>query len=710
MSLLNLQLEIPGDFALASTPNDRIDSNPVIVEVPATDVVKAHNHDFKLAIETMQVETDQLAFSIDSPNQVRQRHIRIHVVDRRFKYPTWMHPNIGGEAQHIQSSDTERDEIQERLVASKHNLSEWNATAISGNDIMSSVLFTAGLTTAKAGKLAPVAQAMVVIVIYCMRWVQEEVMSAIPLNGGFYSAILNSSSKRVAAIAAIFSILSYLATGVVCGVAAFNYLNTLVAVPVVVSTVGMLLVFALLCLMGIAESATVALVFFVVHLATLTLLCITSIVYAAQHPSIFMDNMHTAIPDITALGHAIPGNVFTALFYGYGTAMLGVTGFESSSQYVEEQAPGVFPKTLRNMWMLSSVYNIAFAFLSLAVVPQADIITHQDILLAYMGKITAGYWLQVLVSVDAFIVLAGAVLTSYVGITGLVQRLAIDRVLPRILARRNSCRGTTHYIILAYFLVASSLVVAMNGQISGLSGVFAFAFLGVLLSFVVGCFLLKLNRVQIPRQTTSSWINCLFCLVMLALCFLANALGDPATFRYFVLYYFAIGAIAFLMLERVWMLKAVLDLTRRFQEWRRSEQEPQALTTEVVGSIAVAKTIEKIKRTPTIFFCKAPNLPKINQAIAYVMQNEQTYCMRLVHVSEPDARIPPEFAEIVCLFDHIYPLLKIDFVSISGAFDPPMIEWIAAHLGVPTNMMFMRQPATAAMHAISSAGVRIITD
>lgn len=677
-----------------------------------SDPIDVHCGDFTLALESMKNETNMLAFSVESPNHVRQRHIHIHVVDRRFKYPTWMHPNIGGEAQHIDGNDDEMSEIRKKMEHGQHNLSEWTATAISGNDVLSSVLFTAGLTTAKAGKLAPISQGLVCVVIYCMRWVFEEVMSAVPLNGGCYSAILNSSSKRVAAISSVFSILSYLATGVVCGVAAFNYLNTLAAVPVVSSTVGMLLVFAVLCLMGIAESAVVALGFFLLHGLTLTILCITSLIYIAQHPSVFSDNMHTAIPDTNVLGSLIHGDVLTALFFGYGTAMLGVTGFESSAQFVEEQAPGVFPKTLRNMWLCSSFFNIAFSFLSLGVVPMDGIIAHKEVLLAYMGRVTAGHWLEVMVSVDAFIVLAGAVLTSYVGIVGLVRRLAIDRVLPSILTRTNKWRGTTHLIILSYFLAASSLVIAMNGEIDGLSGVFAFAFLGVLGSFAFGCVLLKLHRGQMPRETVTSWLNCVFCLVMIALCFLANALADPNSFYYFLLYFTAIGMISFVMLERVWMLKGVLELTKRFMQWRRkgdSDQiAPSISNQEIIGTIGIAKAIEKIKRTPSIFFCKYPNLPKINEAISYVLKNEQTYCLRLVHVCEKDARIPPEFDDIVCLFDHIYPLIKIDFVSIRGTFDPTMIHWIVEHLNVPTNMMFMRQPATQEMHAVAGVGVRVI--
>ncbi|KAG2502344.1 hypothetical protein JM16_009703, partial [Phytophthora kernoviae] len=513
----------------------------------------------------------------DTPSQLRQRFMQIQVTDQRFKEPTWMHPNIGGEAQFVQGHASEIATIHEELQdkQTKNKLGEWTSTSISGNAILSSVLFSAGQTIAKAGKLAPVTQFFVVVVVYCLRWVFEEVMSAVPLNGGFYTAMLNSASKKVAATAAVFT-----------------------------------------------QSS----------------------------------------------------NVFMALFLGYGTAMLGVTGFESSSQYVEEQAAGMFPKTLRNMWALSSTFNVAYSFLALAVVPLDTIIANQSTLLSYMGRLSGGRWLEILVAIDAFGVLAGAVLTAFVGINGLFQRLAIDRVLPSILLRTNSCRGTNHFIILSFFIVTASLVFILDAQVNVLSGVFALAFLTVLASFTVACLLLKVCREEIPRARSTSWTNMIFCLCMLALGILANAFSDMKALAYFVIYFTVFFSVVLLMLTRF----------SRGQGF--------------VGSVMVAKTIETIKNTPVVFFCKAANLPKINEAVSYVMQNEHTYCLRLVHVCEPDAPVPREFEDVVNLFDHIYPLIKIDFIAVTGVFDPAMVQWLSKSMAVPVNMMFMRQPANANIH------------
>jgi amino acid transporter len=46
-------------------------------------------------------------------------------------------------------------------------------------------------------------------------------------------------------------------------------------------------------------------------------------------------------------------------------------------------------------------------------------------------------WLELLVSIDAALVLSGGVLTSYVGVVGLVRRMALDRCLPNFLLQTN---------------------------------------------------------------------------------------------------------------------------------------------------------------------------------------------------------------------------------------------------------------------------------
>ncbi len=75
---------------------------------------------------------------------------------------------------------------------------------------------------------------------------------------------------------------------------------------------------------------------------------------------------------------------------------------------------------------------------------------------------------------------AGAVLTAYVGVTGLVRRMSMDQCLPKFFLVTNKLRGTNHFIILTFFGVSTSLLVLLNGNVDSLSGVYTVAFLSVM--------------------------------------------------------------------------------------------------------------------------------------------------------------------------------------------------------------------------------------
>ncbi|RLN84523.1 hypothetical protein BBJ28_00003309 [Nothophytophthora sp. Chile5] len=664
--------------------------------------------------------------------------------------PAWMYPP-DGEAHALHVPSDALAAVRDRLETPHPKLGEWRSTAICGNDILASVLYSSGIVAGKAGKLTPLAQALVAVVLHFFRYIYEEAVTAIPLNGGSYNVLLNTTSKRTAAVAATLGIISYLATGVVSGTSALRYLNTQMDVEVVPGTVLLLFVFAILSIVGIAESSTVALGIFIAHVVTLTLLSGCSFYYAVQHPEIFTTNMQTDFPSVNVAGELVQGNVLTGIFFGYSSAMLGITGFETSAQFVEEQAPGVFRKTLRNMWGFATFYNLLLSFLSLAVLPlegPGGIYSDKDVVLATMGRVAAGKWLERWVSIDAFVVLAGGVLTSYVGITGLVRRLAFDRVLPAFLTHTNAWRGTNHHIILLFFALQASLVILLHADATVLAGVFTFAFLGVMALFAFGCMLLKLKREDIPRDVHAPWWSCIFGLLMVLLGLLGNLLGDPAIFTYFALYFVVFAAIMFLMLERVFILRILLYIMQQLCPSRgdqfdeggedieaaRSQGKVKgtATRTGAKGGRTITAALQSIHLPPIVFFCKAPDLSVLNKAILYVRTNEQTHNLRVVHVSEDadldrnqesvevtqadvqrrqvEREVVEDIREMTRVFDLTYPKLKIDFVHVCGAsFDAALVQWLASELHVPPNMMFIRQPGTKHIHQVAALGVRVIT-
>ncbi|KAI9917634.1 hypothetical protein PsorP6_012318 [Peronosclerospora sorghi] len=653
---------------------------------------------------------------------LRRRKIEIEIVEGDRKGPTWQFPGSGS-SEHVQVPQEELAEIQKELHQPKKLLGELPATSISGNDILSSVLYTVSSVSAKSGKLTPIPLLMVSAVLYFFRFIYEEVVTAIPMNGGTYNALLNTTSKRSAAVAACLSILSYVATGVVSATSGVRYLSNQVDIPIVGSTIALLGAFALLAVMGITESSRVAIGIFIHHIIVLSILFVSCIVYWIKHPHIFSDNMHVRFPEVDFAGSMLDGNVFTAIFFGFGASMLGITGFESSSNYVEEQAPGVFRKTLRNMWSLVTFFNVGLSVSILAVLPLEGpngIYTSSDDLLAMVGRETLGKWFETWICVDAFIVLSGAVLTSYVGICGLVRRLSSDRVLPAFLAKTNKARGTNHYIIGLYFLLSSSLVLILNADATTVNGVYTYAFLGLMAMFSCACMLLKGKRSEIPRDIHAPWATVIIGFLLVVVAIFANLLGDPKVLMYFAIYFIVVIFAMFVMFERVTILRYVLVLLKTMAPSRynkttgvdRFTNPSEVEHTGARGGRTIARTIISIRNAPIVFFCKIPDLTIINKAIIYVRRNEQTHTLRIVHVfadEESDAPVIASFRETVALFDCMYPKIRIDFVAVRGEFSPATIEWLSRSMKVPRNMMFITQPDLISAERVSSAGVRVIT-
>lgn len=630
-----------------------------------------------------------------------------------WEFPGW------GDKLETTASESELAEIQARLSMDHPKLSEWLATAICGNDILSSCLYVSGLVASKAGKLAPVALAIVAGILYLYRFIYGEVLNAVPLNGGSYNVLLNTTSKRLAAMAASLAILSYIATGVVSGTSACNYLASHVpSLEIVPATVGLLLLFALLSLIGITESAVVALVIFIAHATTLAVLCVLSAVFILKDDfQILRANFDTGFPDINLAGDIMSGNFLTAIFFGTSTAMLGISGFETSSQFVEEQAEGVFPKTLRNMWWGVAIFNPLISLLSLGVMPldgPGGIIDKKNTVLAEMGLHVAGEKMQLAVALDAFIVLSGAVLTAYVGVIGLVRRLASDRVVPEFLLTTNKLRGTNHYIIIGYFLVATSLVLILHGDTETLSGVYTYAFLGLMTLFGTGCMLLKFKRAELPRSVIAPWWSCILGVSMVVTTFMGNLLGDPTILTYFSLYFIAVLSLVYIMFERTFVLRICMYCMQRLCPSQRSDGEDESetfsLRTGARGGQTIARFIREINEPAIFFFCKSPNLNIINKAILYVRTNEQTQTLYIVHCHPRGTPAPEGFKETVSMFDHVYLKIKLNFLSVEGPFGPAMVEWISRRYNQPKNLMFIRQPSHDFAHTIAAlGGVRVIT-
>ena len=571
-------------------------------------------------------------------------------------------------------------------------LRELPATAICGNDITSSCLYVSALAIIYAGKWAWVSLLVVAGVLFLYRRIYAEVVGALPLNGGAYNALLNTTSKSLASMAACLTILSYTATAVISANEAMHYGHGIwPGLPVMPATVALLAVFMLLTIIGITESSKVAVGIFLFHLATLTVLLLAGGLW-----------LLTNGPAVLAANFALPSEqgLPAALLFGFAASMLGISGFESSANFVEEQAEGVFPRTLRNMWAAVSVLNPTLALLALALVPIPDVAPNEEALLAHMGGIAAGEWLARLISVDAILVLSGAVLTSYVGVTGLVRRMTLDRCLPQFLLKINS-RRTYHRIIVMFFCVCVSILFITEGRLEALAGVYTLSFLSVMALFGVGNVLLKVKRAGLPRPERAAWPAVILAIALTVLGLAGNVLMNPEYVWVLVEYLVPTLLVVAIMLGRIGLLKACLFVVQAVSERIR----------RVTGGVSesLQERIRAINSQQFVFFSRGDNIHNLNRVVLYVLKNEHTSRIKVATVVGDGDDAPPRLERDIGFLNEAYPEIDIELVVITGRFGPELIQRLSKEWQVPTNFMFIGSPGDHFVYGLAElGGVRLI--
>lgn len=571
-------------------------------------------------------------------------------------------------------------------------LNELAATAICGNDITSSCLYVSSLTIIYAGQYAWLALMIVALVLFLFRRIYGEVVGALPLNGGAYNVLLNTTSKSNASIAACLTILSYMATAVISASEAMHYLHGIMpSVPVLLATGALITVFLFLVMSGISESSIVAIIIFVLHIVAMFTLIGSAIWYVSVHGL-----------DVASMNFKMPahGGFATALFLGFSTAMLGISGFESSANFVEEQEIGVFRKTLRNMWIAVSVINPLMALAAVAVLPLPEVAVNQEALLSHMGGITAGPWLRTFISVDAVLVLSGALLTSYVGVNGLIKRMTLDRILPQFLLKENS-KGSSPRILILFYLLCLSVLIITQGQLGPLAGVYTISFLLVMIYFGFGNFLLKIKRSRLPRPERASVPTVALAIVAVMIALYGNVTLHADYLIVFLQYFLPAIIVISLLLNRNELLQYMLVFVDSFFT---SVRRAAALT-----KWHLTRALKRLTEQEFIYFTKGDDISILNKVMIYVQENEITKKLKIVTVLQDGGQVSEDFLRDLDVLDRAYPEIKIEYVQIHGIFGPEIIDQLSKEWNIPINFMFISSPSDRFSHRVSDlGGVRLI--
>jgi amino acid transporter len=582
--------------------------------------------------------------------------------------------------------------MTEQQTPHTKKLSQLAATAICGNDITSSCLYVSALCILYAGQYAFIALLLVGLVLFFFRKIYGEAVGALPLNGGAYNILLNTTSKGNASLAACLTILSYMATAVLSASEAMHYLHSIFPVfPVIIATMVLLTIFLFLTIGGISESASVSIVIFLIHLIVLAVLIFSCIYY------VFMNGL-----DIAKFNFHSPlkTSLSTAIFLGFSTAMLGVTGFETSANFIEEQKAGVFPKTLRNMWILVVIINPVIALLAVSIIPLNAVEGHESAFLSFMGDQSGGKWLATVVSFDAALVLSGAVLTAFIGVSGLMKRMTLDRIFPQALLKENS-RGSSPRILILFYLLCFSILFITAGELAPLAGVYTISFLSVMAFFGFGNLLLKVKRAKLPRPEYAPPIIVGLGILGILIALYGNVKLHPAYLVVFLQYFIPAILIIYMFLKRKVVIHYLLLYANKvFDKIQKAS---------VFSRFHLTKQMRKLKKQPFVYFTKGDNIAVLNKVILYVEENEITQKLKIVTVLQKEETPNATFVRDLEALDRAYPDFKIEYIQIQGIFGPEIIDRLSREWQIPHNFMFIGSPSDRFPHRLADlGGVRLI--
>ncbi len=322
-----------------------------------------------------------------------------------------------------------------------------------------------------------------------------------------------------------------------------------------------------------------------------------------------------------------------------------------------------------------------------------------------MGKLVWSNCLAYLISIDAFLVLSGAVLTSFIWVTGLFERITLDRILPQFFIKKNK-RWSSYWIVILFLFLCISILLITKWNVKLLAGVYTISFLSVMSLFWIGNILLKIRRSKIPRPEIASWFSVIFAIISTIIALFGNILmhpadGLPSNLSIFSAYFIPTVILIFIMLNRIIFLRLIIKFLQFLFEPIKNFV--------FKSNLAILDTINTINKQEFVFFTKGDSLSNLNKVMLYILRNENTRRIKIVTVLPEWEKVSKTLSQEIKFLDGEYEEIEVDFVVLHWEFCPKLIHDLSREWKIPVNFMFIGSPSDKFPYSIEElGGVRLI--
>jgi len=369
-------------------------------------------------------------------------------------------------------------------------------------DIGTSVYYTAGILYHDVGNLAAAFIAMVTIGFLFLAQKVQEITWRNPEGGGVVTMSTKAFGPMAGAVGGMLIIVDYFLTAALSSTSGFHYLASVLpgiapyVTPLAIVGLGVL---AILNIVGIKESATVALTMAVAAFAANIVLVV--LVSVRMTP----EQWWTIWQQASQIGQLD----WRRVLIGYGGAWLAFSGLESLNQLspaMKLPLKRTSAKTMLAVVVTMLLTSPTLAAFSLAALSEPVKRANNEAFVSALGLAFGGPAMAWLVVITAGSLLIFAANTAIIGAYHVVLSLANSEFLPRVLTHRNRYFGTPHWAILVITLVPLGVIWATRGDLSAMGHLYSFGLLG---AFTFESVALDVVRLRERRFGPLTWIGLL---------------------------------------------------------------------------------------------------------------------------------------------------------------------------------------------------------
>jgi amino acid transporter len=405
-----------------------------------------------------------------------------------------------------------------------------------------------------------------------------------PEGGGVVTITTKAFGPMWGCLGGMLITVDYFLTTAISAVAGFQYIGSafpsIDAHVVLLSCLGVG-VLAMLNIVGIRESATVALV-----MACASFLVNLTVIGAA---TVNMDSAQWA----AVMGKFGPGRGIShyELLVGFSSAWLAFSGLESISQLSPAMRR---PLRGTTRWAMAAVILTMVATsplltaLSIGLLPEPVKAAESERFISELAWLIGGLGIKLAVVLTASSLLLFASNTAIIGSYHVFLALVKGGFLPKITAMRNIAFNTPHIAVAMATIVPVFVILVSGAEMNILGDMYAFGLLG---AFVFSSLSLDTIRWRLGRRDPGFWVGVLTT-VMLMVAWAVNIVEKPLA-TYFGGAVTLVGMLTAVGVRRSWFVDLLVQIPviQRLQAraYRASEEWVED---ELKGLMTLAEAVE----------------------------------------------------------------------------------------------------------------------